>query len=116
MRRSRMISAAVATALLFSSTATVAASAPSTATQTAQSAPSAWMALSMMNASGAVGLGDPTVQPGPPESAPPPDAYNYGGIPTAVIAFWVITVAAMVYIATRNSSGHFHVTVPNSPA
>jgi hypothetical protein len=33
-----------------------------------------------------------------------------------VIAFWVITVAAMVYIATRNSSGHFHITVPNSPA
>ena len=117
MRRSRMISAAVAAALLVSSTATVAASAPATSLPAAQSAPSAWMALSMMNASGTAGLGDLAVQPGPPEGAPPPDAYNnYAGIPTPVIAFWVITVGAMVYIATRHSSGHFHITVPNSPA
>jgi hypothetical protein len=115
MRRSRMISAAVGTALLVSSTATIAASTPPAAAQTAQAAPSAWMTLSMMNASGTVGLGDTAVQPGPPEGAPPPDAYNYGGIPTPVIAFWVITVAAMIYIATRHSSGHFHITVPNSP-
>lgn len=116
MGRSSMISAAVAAALLVSSTATVAASAPAASLPAAQSAPSAWMALSMMNASGTAGLGDLAVQPGPPEGAPPPDAYNYAGIPTPVIAFWVITVAAMVYISTRNGSGHFHITVPNSPA
>lgn len=116
MRRSSMISAAVATALVFGSTAAAAASAPTATAQTAQGATSAWMALSMMNASGTVGLGDLAVQPGPPEGAPPPNAYGYGGIPAPVIAFWVITVAAMIYIATRHSRGHFHITVPNSPA
>jgi hypothetical protein len=112
MRHSRIVSAAVATALLLSPAVTAAAPAPPASAQTA---PSAWMALSMLNTNGTVGLGDAAVQPGPPpENAPPPGDYNVGGIPTPVIAFWVLTVAAMVYIATRHSSGHFHFT-SNSP-
>jgi len=110
MRHSAILSAAVATALLLSPTVSVAAPAPA---PSMQSAPSGWMALSMLNTNGTVGLGNAAVQPGPPPGGPPQD-YNVGGIPTPVIAFWVLTVAAMVYIATRHSSGHFHFT-SNSP-
>jgi hypothetical protein len=111
---SGLVSAVVGAALLASATAGASSPAPSSS-QAAQTPPSAWMALSMLNTSGTVGLGDAAVQPAsPPENAPAPEGYNVGGIPTPVIAFWVLTVAAMIYIATRDSSGHLRF-VPNSP-
>jgi hypothetical protein len=79
----------------------------------------------MLDSSGTLGLGDAVAQPGPPPGTPPaetpppyppPPAYGVGGVPTPVIAIWLATIAAMIYIATRHSSGNFHFTVPNSPA
>jgi hypothetical protein len=70
----------------------------------------------MLDTSGAVGLGEVAVQPPPRPQTPPTGVYQAGGIPTPVIAFWVLTVAAMIYIATRDSSGHIRLPVPNSPA
>src|SRR5690349_13540955 len=91
-----MLSAGSA-AVLFTSTAASANSAPTPVAQAAT--PSGWLALSMLNTSGTVGLGDAAAQPGPPpEAQPSGDPYEAGGIPTLVIAFWVLTVAAMVYI------------------
>lgn len=111
MRISTIVSAAAGTALLLSPAATLAAPAPQAV---APSAPSAWMALSMLNASGSVGLGEVAVQPASSQNSPPADKYSVGGVPTPVVAFWVLTVAAMVYLATRHSSGSFHLTA-NSP-
>jgi hypothetical protein len=83
MRISTIVSAAAGAALLLSPAATLAAPAPQAVTQ---SAPSAWMALSMLNSSGSVGLGDVAVQPASSQNPPPPDRYNVGGVPTPVVA------------------------------
>jgi hypothetical protein len=115
----------VAAALVVSSTAGSAAAAPVASSQAIQSAPAPWIALSMLDASGTVGLGGAAAQPdnppppeGPPPLAPPPPPQGYygpGNIPAPVIGFWLATIAAMIYIASMHSSSHFHF-VSNSPA
>jgi hypothetical protein len=112
-----IVSAAVATALLATSTAGIAAPTPPPAPQLVQPAPSAWLTLSMLNSSGAAALGEGIGQPAPPPDNPPPgEPYAADHIPVPVIAFWLITIAAMIYIATRHSRGHIEIRVPNSPA
>jgi hypothetical protein len=113
----RIASAAVAAAVVISSASpSLAASAPLSG-QTLPAQPSAWMALSMLSANGAVGLAGAAAQPNTPaDDAPPPLAHStVQSPPVPVIAVWLATVAAAVYILTRDHHGRFQFPRPNSP-
>lgn len=114
--RSRLLKtvfAAGSAAIVATSATAAVAAAPAPAPQ---AGPSGWLALSMLNTSGTVGLGDAAAQPARASDAPPPsDDYTLRGIPTPVIAFWVLTAATMIYLATRHSSGHLDFHRRNSP-
>src|SRR5438270_12187279 len=82
---SKIASAAVAAALIFDSTAGIAASArPATAPQASQAS---WLTLSMLSPSGAIGLAGAAAQPAtdvpppppPPGPPPPPEDNAYQG-------------------------------------
>ncbi|HWI89001.1 MAG TPA: hypothetical protein VNS11_07165 [Sphingomicrobium sp.] len=115
----RIASGAVVAALLFSSTASGAASVAAPAT--AQPAQDSWLTLSMLTPAGTLGLaGAAAVQPGPPTDnpPPPPPPPAYGSIqspPIPVIVVWLATLATAVYILTRHRHGRFFFPVPNSP-
>jgi hypothetical protein len=107
----KLTSAAVASALIFTSSAAIAQSSTPAAAPQAQSS---WMALSMLSPVGAGALGGAAAvaQPAPP---PPPSAYGrLAPPPLPVIAVWLATLLVMVYIATRNDD--HGVPAPNSPA
>jgi hypothetical protein len=115
---SRIASAAVAAALIFDSTAGIAASArPATTPQASQAS---WLTLSMLSPSGAIGLAGAAAQPAtdvppppPPGPPPPPPENAYNGVPLPVIGIWLAGIALAVYIATRNHKGRF--IFPTSP-
>ena len=116
---SKVASAAVAVALVFSSTAGVAASAPPVAAP--QTSQVSWLTLSMLTPSGAIGLGGAAAQPAaevpppPPSGPPPPPEENaYNGVPLPVIGIWLAGIALAVYILTKNHRGRF--SFPTSPA
>jgi hypothetical protein len=114
---SRIASAAVAAALIFDSTAGIAASAPPAAPPQASQA--SWLTLSMLSPSGAIGLAGAAAQPAtdvpppPPGPPPPPEDNAYRGVPLPVIGIWLAGIALAVYIATRNHKGRF--VFPTSP-
>jgi hypothetical protein len=114
---SRIASAAVAAALIFDSTAGIAASArPATTPQASQAS---WLTLSMLSPSGAIGLAGAAAQPAtdvpppppPPGPPPPPEDNAYRGVPLPVIGIWLAGIALAVYIATRNHRGRFNFPV-----
>ena len=112
---SRIASAAVAAALIFDSTAGIAASAPSpTPPQVSQAS---WLTLSMLSPSGAIGLAGTAAQPAtdvpppPPGPPPPPEDNAYRGVPLPVIGIWLAGIALAVYIATRNHRARFNFPV-----
>jgi hypothetical protein len=109
---SRIASAAVAAALIFDSTAGIAASAPpATPPQASQAS---WLTLSMLSPSGAIGLAGATAHPAADMPPPPPPADNANrGLPLPVIGIWLAGIALAVYIATRNHRGRF--IFPTSP-
>jgi hypothetical protein len=109
---SRIASAAVAAALIFDSTAGIAASAPpATSPQASQAS---WLTLSMLSPSGAIGLAGAAAQPAADMPPPPPPAENaYRGVPLPVIGIWLAGIALAIYIATRNHRGR--VIFPTSP-
>ena len=109
---SRIASAAVAAALIFDSTAGIAASAPpATPPQASQAS---WLTLSMLSPSGAIGLAGAAAQPATDVPPPPPAAENaYHGVLLPVIGIWLAGIALAVYIATRNHKGRF--IFPTSP-
>jgi hypothetical protein len=111
---SRIASAAVAAALIFDSTAGIAASPPvATPPQASQAS---WLTLSMLSPSGAIGLAGAAAQPAtdvPPGPPPPPPENAYNGVPLPVIGIWLAGIALAVYIATRNHKGRF--IFPTSP-
>jgi hypothetical protein len=116
---SRIAAAAVAAALMFDSTAGVAASSPPAAQPQATQA--SWLTLSMLNSSGAIGLGGAAVQPaadvpppppGPP-GPPPAEGNAYTGVPMPVIGIWLAGIALAVYILSQDRKGRF--SFPNSP-
>jgi hypothetical protein len=113
---SRIASAAVAAALIFDSTAGIAASAPpATPPQASQAS---WLTLSMLSPSGTIGLAGAAAQPAtdvppPPPGPPPPPENAYNGVPLPVIGIWLAGIALAVYIATRNHRGRF--VFPTSP-
>jgi outer membrane biosynthesis protein TonB len=117
---SRIATAAVAAALIFDSTAGIAASAPAAASPQASQA--SWLTLSMLSPSAAIGLEGAAVQPpvvvvpppGPPPPPPPPEENAYRGVPLPVLGIWLAGIALAVYIATRNHHGRF--IFPVSPA
>jgi hypothetical protein len=105
---SRIASAAVAAALVFDSTAGIAASAPAAAP--AQASQASWLTLSMLSPSGAIGLAGAAAQPAtdvPPGPPPPPPENGYNGVPLPVIGIWLAGIALAVYIATRHHRGRF---------
>jgi hypothetical protein len=108
----RIASAAVAAALVFDSTAGIAASAPPATPPQAS-----WLTLSMLSPSGAIGLAGAAAQPAtdvpPPGPPPPPEENAYRGVPLPVIGIWLAGIALAVYIATRNHRGRF--IFPTSP-
>jgi soluble lytic murein transglycosylase-like protein len=111
---SRIASAAVAAALIFDSTAGIAATAPPVTTPQASQA--SWLTLSMLSPSGAIGLAGAAAQPAtdvPPPPPPPPEGNAYGGVPLPVIGIWLGGIALAVYIATRNHRSRFN--IPTSP-
>lgn len=114
---SRIASAAVAAAMLFDSTAGIAATTPPAAP--AQASQTSWLTLSMLSPTGAIGLAGTAAQPAtdvpppPPEGPPPPDGNAYRGVPLPVIGVWLAEIALAVYILTRNHGGRF--SFPNSP-
>src|SRR5437868_14406946 len=113
---SRIASAAVAAALIFDSTAGIAASAPpATPPQASQAS---WLALSMLTPSGAIGLAGAAAQPAtdvpppPPEAAPPPpppEGNAVAGVPLPVIGIWLAGIALAVYIVTKNHHSRFNI-------
>jgi hypothetical protein len=107
---SRIASAAVAAALVFDSTAGIAASAPpATPPQASQAT---WLTLSMLSPSGAIGLAGAAAQPATEVPPPPPPEDNaYRGVPLPVIGIWLAGIALAVYIATRNHRGRFNFPV-----
>ena len=117
----RIASGAIVTALLFSSTASGAASLTTPgATPQTQSAQSSWTTLSMLTPAGAIGLAGTAAQPGPDSDnqPPPPPPPVYGGSPTPpipVIVIWLATLATAIYILTRHHHGRFFFPPPNSP-
>lgn len=104
----KFTSGVVAAALLFGSTASVAASTPAPTTPQVQSS---WMALSMLSPSATVALGGTAAAAQP--TYPPPEDYN-GLPPIPVLIVVLATLLTMIYIATRND--HHEVPLPNSPA
>ncbi|MEA3057876.1 MAG: hypothetical protein QOF34_691 [Sphingomonadales bacterium] len=113
---SRIAAAAVAAALMFDSTAGVAASSlPAAQPQATQAS---WLTLSMLNSSGAIGLGGAAVQPAadvppPPPGPPPAEGNAYTGMPMPVIGIWLAGIALAVYILSQDRKGRF--SFPNSP-
>jgi hypothetical protein len=113
----RIASAAVAAALIFDSTAGIAANAPPVTPPQASQA--SWLTLSMLSPSGAIGLAGAAAQPAtdvppPPPGPPPPPEYNaYRGVPLPVIGIWLAGIALAVYIATRHHRARF--LFPTSP-
>jgi len=117
---SRIASAAVAAALIFDSSAAIAAGPmPAAPPQASQAS---WLTLSMLSPSGAIGLAGAAAQPAtdvppPPPPGPPPPENAYGGVPLPVIGIWLAGIALAVYIATRNHKGRFvFPETPVSPA
>jgi len=113
---SGIASPAVAAALVFDSTAGIAASAPpATPPQASQAS---WLTLSMLSPSGAIGLAGAAAQPAtdvpPPGPPPPPEDNAYRGVPLPVIGIWLAGIALAVYILTRTHHGRF--IFPTSPA
>jgi hypothetical protein len=114
----RIASAAIVAALLFSSTASGAASVSAPAGPAA--ARNDWLTLSMLTPAGTLGLAGAAVQPGPPTDAPPPPPppRAFGSVqspPIPVIAIWLATLATAIYILTRHNHARFFFPVPNSP-
>ena len=114
---SRIASAAVAAALIFDSTAGVAATAsPSTPPQASQAS---WLTFSMLSPAASIGLAGTAAQPAtdvpppPPLPGPPPEGNAYNGVPLPVIGIWLAGIALAVYIATRNHRGRFSFPQPN---
>ena len=75
-----------------------------------QSSP--WLTLSMMTPVAATTLGAAGVAVQPPPDAPPPPPPPEGGggighIPIPVLAVWLGTIVAMVYIATHDDKDRF---------
>jgi hypothetical protein len=115
----RIASGAIVAALLFSSTASGAASVAAQPAQV-QPAQNSWLTLSMLTPSGTIGLAGAAVQPGPPPDNPPPPgpppAYGSSQTPPIpVIAIWLATLAMAIYILSRHHHGRFFFPVPNSP-
>jgi hypothetical protein len=115
----RIASGAIVAALLFSSTASGAASISAPAAPAA--AQNGWLTLSMLTPAGTLGLAGTAVEPGPPTYAPPPPPPppTYGTVqrpPVPVIAIWLATLATAIYILTRHNHARFFFPVPNSPA
>jgi hypothetical protein len=117
---SKITTAAVAAAMIFTPTAAVSASMPPAPAQTARSP---WLTLSMLDSWGTVGLAGAAAQPAtdvppppPPPEAPPPstDGNSISGVPLPVIGVWLAGIVLAVYIATRNHHGRF--VFPTSPA
>ena len=101
-------SAIISLSLVASSTAAVAASAPTPASN-------GWLTLSMLTPSGSVALGTTGVAAAQPETPPPPPEYH-GGIgtpPIPVILIWLAVLGVDIYILTKNDN---HPRIPNSPA
>src|SRR2546423_608197 len=122
VRGFRIAFAAVVVAILFDSTAAIAAATPSAPAQQASAA--SWMTLSMLTPSGAVGLAGAAAQPAadqppppppPPPGPPPPEGNAVSGVPLPVIGIWLAGIALAVYILTRNHHGRFSFP-PVSPA
>ncbi len=121
-RESRIAAVAMAAAIIFNSTAAVAAS--STA-PTASQAQVSWQTLSMLNSAGAIGLAGAAAQTGtavpppPPEVAPPPPPREQGNafkaVPIPVIGLWLAMLAEDIYILTVDHHGHGIFPTPNSP-
>src|SRR5439155_23161834 len=114
--------AAVAGAILFDSTAAVAAATPSAAPPQASAA--SWLTLSMLTPTGAIGLAGTAAQPAadqlpppPPPGPPPPEGNAVRGVPLPVIGIWLAEVALAVYILTKSHRSRFGfpVTSPASP-
>ena len=114
---SRIASAAVAAALIFDSTAGIAAAAPAGAPPQASQAN--WLTLSMLSPAASIGLAGTAAQPAtdvpppPPPPGPPPGGNAYNGVPLPVIGIWLAGIALAVYIASHNSRGRFSFPQPN---
>lgn len=115
----RIASGTIVAALLFSATASGAASVSAPAT--AAAAQNGWLTLSMLTPAGTLGLGGAAVvQPDPPSDNPPPPAPPpaYGSVqspPIPVIVIWLATLATAIYILTRHNHARVFFRVPNSP-
>ena len=111
----RIASGTIVAALLFSATASGAASVAAPAAQ------NGWLTLSMLTPAGTLGLGGAAVvQPDPPSDNPPPPAPPpaYGSVqspPIPVIVIWLATLATAIYILTRHNHARVFFRVPNSP-
>src|SRR5205085_8785084 len=97
MRRTltNIASGAAAAALLFSSTAGIAATQPAAAPRV----DSPWLALSMMSPAGAAALGDTAAVAGA-QPMPPYQEQSSGGLPPPpipVIAVWLATLLVIIY-------------------
>ena len=107
----KIITAALAAALVVTSTEASAASQPAPQPQ------SSWLALSMLTPGGSIGLGGAAAQLPPPDNAPAPQAHGAATTPPVpVIAIWLATLAMSIYILTREHHGHFVFPRPGSPA
>lgn len=106
---SRIASVVVAAALLFDSTAALAAKTPAAAPLEAPV--TSWLTLSMLTPAGAIGLGGTAAQTLSDQSStdltPPPPSPALGGnavagVPLPVIGIWLAWVAVAVYILTKD--------------
>ena len=76
----------------------------------AQQPQNPWMSLSMMTpvAAKSLGAAGVAVQPPTEDPLPPPpddrDRVGIGAIPIPVLAIWLGTIVAMIYIATRDDN------------
>ena len=122
-QESRIAAFAVATSMLFSSTAAVADT--SSPAAPAQASHISWQTLSMLNTSGAIGLGGAVIGaqpaadlPPPPPGPPPPSNGGIGTPPLPVIGIWLATIAVAIWIlAHKHGNGRFEFPqpVPVSP-
>ena len=117
---SKIAAAAVTAAILFDSTAAVAASAPAGAAP--QTSAVSWQTLSMLSPAGSIGLAGAAAQPAadqppppPPPGPPPPEGNAVHGVPLPVIGIWLAGIALAIYILTRNH-GRGRFVFPVSPA
>jgi hypothetical protein len=107
----RIAASAIAALALVTSTAVSAAPPPTQAAVQPVSNP--WMKLSMMTPVAAATLGAAGVAVQPPADAPPPqppegrDGGGIGHIPIPVLAVWLGTIVAMIYIATHDDRDRF---------